>query len=520
MESTQENNPQSNNKRIAKNTIMLYVRMLLSIVVSLYTSRVVLQTLGIEDYGIYGVVGGVVAMFSFLNAAMSGATSRFLTFEMGKQNNAVCLRDTFSSAMIIHIGISVIVFLLIESIGVWFLCNKLIIPENRMMAAHIVLQCSVISMFITVTQVPYNSAIIAHEKMDVYAYVELLNVFLKLGIVYLLLIGNFDKLILYSFLMLGVNVIVAITYRVYCLKHFEETVFHWVWEKRILKPMLLFSGWDLFGNMTFVVKQQGTNFILNMFFGLALNAANGVATTVQGIIQGFSSNVLQAFRPVIIKDYAAKDILSMQIHLTSAIKYSLLLLALISTPLFLEADYIMHIWLGVVPEYAVEFCQLLLINNFFATISTTIIIPIHSTGNIKRMSYILGTINLATVLLIYIGCYIFHDMPSIAYIVTLLTSMATLICSCAISKSLIPHISYRLIAKELSKTVGTIIVAAVIASTIFINTSQSFGRVLLIVAANCVVLFITTYLLLDKKTRKAINVRYLNDKERCVNNRI
>lgn len=210
-----------NNKRIAKNTVLLYIRMFISVIVGLYTSRVVLNTLGVEDYGVYNVVGGIVAMFSFLNASMSGATSRFLTYELGK-NNLFKLEQTFSSAMVIHIGIAVAVFILAETVGIWFLMNKLVIPESRMLAAHIVFQLSILAMMVTITQVPYNASIIAHEKMDVYAYVELLNVFLKLGIVFLLLLGKTDKLILYALLTFIVSLIIALIYRVYCMRHFSE----------------------------------------------------------------------------------------------------------------------------------------------------------------------------------------------------------------------------------------------------------------------------------------------------------
>lgn len=214
-------NTAENNKRIAKNTLLLYVRMLISILVSLYTSRVVLNTLGVEDYGIYNVVGGIIAMFTFLNASMSGATSRFLTYEIG-HGDSQKLKDTFSSALIIHIGIAIVIFIIAETIGLWFLTNKLVIPEDRMFAAHIVYQFSILSMMINVTQVPYNAAIIAHEHMDVYAYVELLNVFLKLGIIYLLLISNIDKLILYGILVFIVSLLIAMIYRLYCIKKFNE----------------------------------------------------------------------------------------------------------------------------------------------------------------------------------------------------------------------------------------------------------------------------------------------------------
>ena len=240
----------SNNKRIAKNTIMLYIRMFISMVVGLYTSRVVLATLGVEDYGIYGVVGGVVGMMGFLNASMSGATSRFLTFELGKGDKER-LAKTFSSALIVHIAIAIIVFILAETVGLWFLCNKLNIPEGRMEAAHWVYQFSILATMLSITQVPYNATIIAHEKMDVYAYMEILNVTLKLLIVYLLTIGDFDKLKLYAVLTFAVSLIIMMIYRIYCLRHFKESRFHWVWDKTYLTPLLSFSGWSIYGDIAY-----------------------------------------------------------------------------------------------------------------------------------------------------------------------------------------------------------------------------------------------------------------------------
>ena len=314
----------SNNKLIAKNTVMLYIRMLLSIIVSLYTSRIVLQTLGVEDYGIYGVVGGIVTMFSFLNSSMAGATSRFLTFEMGKGDEER-LKSTFSSALIIHIGIALLVLILAETIGVWFLNNKLVIPEGRMDAAHWVLQFSILGMIVGFTQVPYNATIIAHEKMDIYAYVELVNVFLKLGIVYLLNIGNLDKLVLYAFLVLLVNVIVAIIYRIYCLRHYEECKFKFNFNKDISKSLLSFSLYNLFGNMGVVVNTQGTNFVINMFFGVIYNAAASIGTIVSNVVTGFASNVMTAFRPQITKSYALDDIPQFQSLILWAIKSMLLI---------------------------------------------------------------------------------------------------------------------------------------------------------------------------------------------------
>ncbi len=392
----------STQKRIAKNTVFLYIRMLLSLFVGLYTSRVVLQTLGVEDYGIYGVVGGVISMFSFLNAAMSGATSRFLTYELGRGDKQR-LKDTFSSAMIIHIAIAIIVFVIGETVGLWFLCNKLVIPEERLFAAHVVYQLSILSMFFTVTQVPYNSIIVAHEKMDIYAYVELLNVFLKLGIVYLLMIGNWDKLILYAVLVLIVSILIALIYRLYCVRNYDEARFHWVWDKSLIKPMLSFSGWDLYGNMSVVVFTQGTAMLLNMFFGPVLNAANNVSMTVQGTIKSFAYNVIQAFRPQIIQQYAQGNMSAVNQFSIMATQYTLIMYSLIVVPVFLKAEYILQLWLGIVPEYTVFLLRVVLLATLFNLANNIVNIPIHASGRMKLFSILSGSCFIAFTVLMYVS---------------------------------------------------------------------------------------------------------------------
>ncbi len=475
----------SNNKRIAKNTVMLYIRMLLSIVVSLYTSRVVLQTLGVDDYGIYGVVGGVVAMFSFLNASMSGATSRFITFALGKDNPQE-VNETFSTALIIHIVIALAIVLLAETIGLWFLEYKLVIPEERMNAARIVYQFSILAMAVQVTQVPYNASIISYEKMDVYAYVELLHVFLKLGIVYLLLIGNFDKLILYAFLVLAVNVIVAFTYRIYCLKHFETCRFHWILKKEKLIPMLSFSGWDLYGNMCYSVRQQGINMLINMFFGVAYNAASSVATSVQGIISNLSSNVVQAFRPQIIKNYAQTNFPALQLLLQRSIKYTLLLFLLIAIPVVLEIDSIMKLWLGEVPAYATDFCRVMLAISMFNLINSVLCIAIEATGNVKRISFISGSIYLISVLITYIIFRLGVGSAIFAYYVSLFIMLTVVVVNMRILKNQIPEIQIWHILKDISKAFFCVLIAVLPVLLIkhkeisFVNTILVFASFFLL----------------------------------------
>ena len=390
------------NKRIAKNTAMLYVRMAFSMIVSLYTSRVVLSTLGIEDFGIYGVVGGIVTLFDFLNASMSGCTSRFLTFELG-QGNARRLRDTFSTAMFVHIAIALLVLLIAEPIGMWFMHHKMQVAENRMFAAQIVFHLSVVSMMINVTQVPYNASIISHERMDVYAYVEIVNVLLKLGVVYLLQLGNYDKLILYAVLIFIVTFSVAMFYRIYCMTHFEECHIRKVWCPDIFKKMLAFSGWDLYGNLSVTMRTQGVNMLLNVFFGPLMNAAASIAAQVQGAVMAFAQNVTTAVRPQIIKRYAADERESMVALIRDAVKLNFLVILLLSVPLITELHFILQMWLGQVPNYAVSFCTLTLLFNFFANLSSIIVIGVHATGKIFRPSFINGTLYLLVIPISYLS---------------------------------------------------------------------------------------------------------------------
>jgi O-antigen/teichoic acid export membrane protein len=367
--------------------------MLISMIVSLYTSRVVLNTLGVSDFGIYGVVGAVVGLLTFLNASMSGATSRFLTFELGKGDDNK-LKDVFATALIIHCGIALVIIIIAETLGLWLLMQKLVIPESRMAAAQWVYQFSILSMAISVTQVPYNASIIAHEKMDVYAYIEILNVVLKLVIVYLLVIGNFDKLILYAFLVLAVSTFIALLYRFYCIRKFKECHFAWVIRPSILKPMLTFSGWDLYGNMSDVARGQGVNMLLNVFFGTVANAACGIATQVQGVIMAFAGNISTAVRPQIIKSYASGDYNAMLKLIYVSAKYVFLMLLFISLPVLLETHFILLIWLNKVPEYTIWFTRYSILFNYYAAISYIIAAGIHATGKIKRISLINGTLYL------------------------------------------------------------------------------------------------------------------------------
>lgn len=421
----------TNNKRIAKNTMMLYLRMFVSMSVSLYTSRVVLNTLGIEDYGICNVVGGVIGMFSFINSTMSTATSRFLTFELGSGNISK-LKDTFNSSFWVHVIIAAIIFILSETIGLWFFYNKMVIPEERIYAAQVVFQLSIISTIVSITQVPYNAVLIAHEKMDIYAYVEMINVFLKLLILYILVVSKFDKLILYGILSTSISIGIAMIYRIYGKNKFQECRIQRKLNIDIIKPMLSFSGWDFYGNMSVTARTQGVAMLLNMFFGPVINAAAGIAASVQGAVMGFANNVTVAVRPQIIKYYSQSDYSSMNKLIFNACRINFLIMLLIMTPLCGEIDYILHLWLGNVPDSAAIFCILILCFNLFAELSFIVVTGIHATGKIIRPSLINGSLYLLVVPISYIAfklglpAWISYLINFLAVIIGLLSNAYTL----------------------------------------------------------------------------------------------
>ena len=482
---------------------MLYIRMFISMLVGLYTSRVVLATLGVEDYGIYGVVGGVVGMMGFLNASMSGATSRFLTFELGKGDKER-LAKTFSSALIVHIGIAIVVLILAETVGLWFLCNKLNIPAERMQAAHWVYQLSILSAMFGITQVPYNAAIIAHEKMDVYAYVEILNVSLKLLIVYLLCIGNFDKLILYASLMLAVSILIMMVYRIYAIRQFPEAHFHWIWDKTYLRPLLSFSGWDLYGNACVIARQQGTNFLINIFYGVVYNAASGIATTVQGTISGLAFNIILAFRPQIIKQYAKGNVEDMSKLVGNAVCFTTILFGCMSIPLLLETHYIMKAWLGTIPDKSVIFCQILLIASFLGLLNNIWNTCIHATGKIKEISIFSGTFFLISLPIIYV-VFQFKAPVESAYLVFILSIVFVNVSNLLIIKKKIPKLKLNFVFLNYIKVIIVLMASYYITSLFKAQMQETFIRLLVDCFICWIIVFASSFIfILNKKQKKSI----------------
>ena len=350
----------SENSRIAKNTIFMYVRMAITMLVGLYTSRVVLQVLGVEDYGLYNVIGGIIALFTVLNSALINTTSRFITVSLAK-GNSQDTRQIFNMAFLMHFAVGIFIVVVGETVGLWYLHAKLVIPEGRDMAAEWLYQFTIIAAFMNTLIVPYNATIIAHEKINVYAIIQIIDVFLKLGIVFLIQIVAFDKLVFYAALMLLVSAFNFCVNLIYCRRKFVETKFMIYWSRKIFKDILKFIGWALVGNFSFMFYTQGINLLLNAFCGPAVNAARGIAVQVQTLVAQFANNVQTAINPQIIKTYSTNNLDRMHMLICASSRYCYYLLLLFSLPIMLEADYILHLWLGIVPEHTVNFIRLTLI---------------------------------------------------------------------------------------------------------------------------------------------------------------
>lgn len=395
-------NTASSNKRIAKNTLLLYARMLLLLVVSLYTSRIVLATLGVEDYGLYNVVGGVVVMFTFINKAMGNSTSRFITFALGKGDEAE-LKNVVGVSFLIHWVIAGIILLLAETVGLWFLYNKMIIPDERMTAALWVYQFSVISCMVSIVSVPFNSMIIAHEKMGAFAFISILDAVLKLVIVYLIQISPFDKLVFYAALILGVSILDRIIYQVYCYRHFEEAKGIKYKKTGLVKQMTSFAVWAMVGNLAYVGYTQGLNILLNMFFGPAVNAARGVAVQVEGVINGFVTNFQTAVNPQITKSYAADERGRVRDLLFLSSKFSYFLLLILCLPVFLEAPTLLGLWLVEVPDHTVNYIRLLILIMMAQALHNPVSMIKSATGRIRAYQLTIGGILILIVPISYIA---------------------------------------------------------------------------------------------------------------------
>ncbi len=481
----------SNNKRIAKNTLALYFRTFFSLLVSLYTSRIILNELGVTDYGIYNVVGGFVGMFTILSSSLSGAISRFLTFELGK-GNIDKLNKIFCTSVNIQIILSILIVIVSETFGLWFLTEKMNIDPSRMFAAKCVFHTSVIVLVLDLITIPYNAIIVAHEHMKAFAYLGIIHTLLKLVIVLLLPFFFFDKLIIYSVLLLVTYVIIRILNGIYCKHHFSETNWHIYIDKSLMKEMFTFSGWTFIGSSSAILRDQGSNILLNLYVGPVINAARGIAEQVNGAINSFASNFMTAVNPQITKSYAANDKAYMLELIYKSAKFSLYLLLFLSLPIIVETPYILKIWLKVVPEHTVWFVRLILLYALCDSASRPLITAILATGNIKNYQLIIGAFQFLCLPISYFflerGFY-----PEITLIVSLILNLCCLVVRLILLRSMI-GLRVRIYIKEVVIKVVLIgIVSSALPIYLSFRLPNSFSSFIVVIVLTLVITLLSIY---------------------------
>lgn len=483
--------------------------------VSLFTSRVILNTLGVEDYGINNVVGGIVTMFSVLSGSLSSSISRFITFELGK-NNMDRLKAVFSTGVNIQLGMSLLVIVLAEAAGVWFLNAKMNIPAERLDAANWVFQCAILTFVLNLLSVPYNAAIIAHEKMSAFAYISVIEVTLKLVIVYMLTISPFDRLKTYAVLFLCVGAIIRFIYGFYCKKHFEECTYHFVFDKPLLKEMTGFAGWNFLGNGAYMLNTQGVNILMNMYFGVAVNAARGVATQVDAALKQFVNNFTTAVNPQITKSYAQGDLDYMHKLVCRSAKFSAFLMIFFAVPIILETDTILTIWLKNPPAYAAVFLQWIMISSFADTVlANALVTSMLATGKIKRYQIIVTTIGCVVFPLSWIA-FAIGLPPQAGYVIYFFIYSILIYVRLYLLKDMIKMPVRLYMTQVIAKVLPVLLVSFLIPGLAHFFMSQGWVRLLAVCIISLIVIVPTEYYMGLNKNERA----FFLDKMKKVINKI
>lgn len=481
-----------NNKRIAKNTLFLFFRMFFTMGVSLYTTRIVLKVLGVHDFGIYNVVGGIVSMLAFLNVSMSTATQRFFSFELGKKNYNR-LNEIFCMSVNIHVIISLIIFLIAETLGLWFLNNKLVIPIERIGAANWVYQFSIATFIVGVLSVPYNAIIISQERMKIFAYISFIEVFMKLIIVFGILFIGFDKLKMYSILIFFVSVFIFATYYFYCKRNFKSSNFTFFWDKELFKTLLNYSGWNLFGNVAGVAMGQGVNILLNIFFGPTVNAARAIAYQVKGAVNMFVVNFQIAINPQIVKSYAAKDLKYMHQIIFQGSKFSFFLLFIVTLPVLFETEFILTLWLSNVPEHTIVFTRLAIINILIDSMSGSLMSAAQASGNIKKYQAVVGGL-LLLILPISYGFLKMGFDPEVTLYVSITISVLSLYLRMRIISVLVDFSIQLFFKNVLLKVMLVSVISVVLPFFLYSNIDSSLNRFIFVFIFSTFSVLSTIYL--------------------------
>ncbi|CCY49891.1 uncharacterized protein BN523_02212 [Bacteroides sp. CAG:189] len=492
------------NSRIAKNTILLYIRMIILMAVSLYTSRVVLEVLGVEDYGLYNVVGGVVTMFTFLSSAMGNSTQRYITYALGK-GKLNELQKTFSTTCLIHWLLAAIVLILSETVGLWFLINKMVIPADRLVAAHWVYQFSILACIVSIVSIPYNALVIAHEKMGTFAFLSLFYAFAKLGIAYIIMFTRYDQLVFYAGLLLAVQLLDRVFYQIYCKKQFCESRNINMRNITQLREMTSFAGWSILPNLATVCYSQGINILLNIFFGPAINAARGISVQVQGVVKNFVSNFQIAVSPQIIKAYASNDKGRLHALVFKSSKMSFYLLLCMALPILIEAEYILGVWLKEVPDHTASFLRLIILAIILDPLANPLSVANNATGNIKKFKIWESSICLSV---IPIG-YLFLEMgfeSEVVFVIQIVLSVIVQIARISLSRKDIDF-SYFDYLKNVVFYISLVsLVSPILPLFIYFRLPVGFFSFSLVSVLSVISVCICAYLLgLNMNERHAIN---------------
>lgn len=498
------------NKRIAKNTLFLYFRMLLLMIIGLYTSRKTLQLLGVDDYGIFNVVAGVVAMFSIFSSSLTSAISRFITFEIGKGRKER-LNEIFATSVNVLIILAVSIALLMEIVGIWFLNNKINIPTGRMIAANWAMHCSIVSFCIALISVPYRACIVAHERMSIYAYMSILEAVLKLLIVFALYLSPIDRLIFYSIMLVVVSMLMRIIYGLYSKKSFVEATYRIYYNKPLIKEMLSFSGWTMFGTAAYQLNTQGIAILINIFFGVAVNAARGLAITVEGIVHKFIGNFTVAINPQITKSYASGSIDYMHVLICRSAKFSFFLMLIISLPILFETNTILNIWLDTVPKHTVDFTRLTLITSLLLVFVNPLVCAVQATGRIKQYQMIVGLLSMLNFPLSYLAYYMGYP-PESAYYIYLFLSIFLLYIRLYIVSGLV-SLSITLFMRDVVLPCTKVsAISLIIPSVIYWSMCEGLFRLLILCVFSFAFSLFVVYLVGLKNTEKQWIIKMVKSK--------
>lgn len=504
-------------KKIVKNTLMLYVRMLIMMCISLYTSRVILATLGVEDYGIYNVVGGFVAMFSMISGAMVGATQRFISFEIGKKEGNI--NNVFCTTVSIHIILAITIIILGETIGVWVINSILNFSQERLIAANWVFHFSLLTFAINIISIPYNAAIVAYEKMSAFAYISIIEAILKLTIVYLLTLIPFDKLIIYAILMAIVAISIRFIYGFYCKKHIENTSYHWYIDKKLCKTIILYTGWNFLGASAGSLRNQGVNIIINMFFGSVLNAAQAISQQVLNTITQLVSNFQMAMNPQIIKRYASGEKQSMVDLIFSGSRLSSVLLLIFAVPIYIKAPFLLSIWLKEVPEYTVIFLRISLCTAIIDSMSRSIVTAIQASGVVAKSNIAIFIVSCIAIPLTYFFFKVGYP-PFLAPISLVIVSFISLLVRLKILQQIINFPLKKFIISIVLRTIllcGIYGIIAEFISEIF-ELQNIYMNIISIISIFILGIVISFYIGLDKNERIIIINKIKPKNENTYNN--